>query len=333
VINLRRPASGTLGLSKGAQVMKATADLFDEQAGLATVGQLKGLGMTRSALRARLRREWCYVLPRVISQNRVPLDDHQRLLAALLFAGGGAVISSHSAAAWHGVHAAVLDRAVRVAIPAHRAVLSRGFVMIRRTQRPDAASWLRGSLVVSSPARAVADSAREAGPDRGRAVVIEAVQKRIVSIPALRHELCAGPRAGSAALAAALAEAERGAWSIPEADLARLVAQSPVLPPMWSNPVLTAGDIRLPTPDGWFDDTGLAVQVHSKRYHAGELDWEATVAADAVFAEHGIPVVAVTPRQIATDGSGVVRRIERAHQAARVRPRPAVTAQQALVSS
>ncbi len=96
---------------------------------------------------------------------------------------------------------------------------------------------------------------------------------------------------------------------------------------MWANPELHAPDgARLPRPDGWFDDVGLAVQVHSKRYHAGELDWEATVSADGVFAEYGVPVVAVTPRQIAAQPEVVLRRIERAHGQAQRRPSPDVVA-------
>jgi hypothetical protein len=89
---------------------------------------------------------------------------------------------------------------------------------------------------------------------------------------------------------------------------------------------LTANGVRLPTPDGWFDEVGLAVQVHSKRYHAGELDWEKTVSADGVYAEHGIGLVAVTPRQIANRPDAVLTRIERAHEQAARRPRPAVSA-------
>ena len=307
-------------------MVDAVDDLFQRQAALATVGQLAASGVSRSALRARLRREWGFVLPRLVSGTRRPLDDQQRLVGALLFAGEGAVITSHTAAAWHGVRAAAVDRSVRVAIPSNRAVKSHGFVLVTRTERPDGTAWQRGPLVVASPARAVADSARYGGVDRARAVVIEAVQKQLVSLPALRHELCAGPRTGSAVLRTALADAERGAWSVPEADLARLVADHPRLPEMWANPLLLMGDVRLLTPDGWFDDVGLAVQVHSRRYQAGALDWEATVAADGIFAEHGVPVVAVTPRQIAIDGASVVRRIERTHQAAQERPRPAVTA-------
>jgi len=76
------------------------------------------------------------------------------------------------------------------------------------------------------------------------------------------------------------------------------------------------------TPDGWFDDVALAVQVHSRRYHAGELDWEKTVSGDGAFAEHGIALVAVTPRQISRDAPSVLRRVERAYEQAASRPRP-----------
>jgi hypothetical protein len=156
--------------------------------------------------------------------------------------------------------------------------------------------------------------------------VLEAVQRRLVTIDDLRHELEAGPRQGSRALRAALAEAEQGAWSVPEARLAELVRACPGLPEMWANPRLVAGGVTLPTPDGWFDDVGLAIQVHSKQYHSGDLEWEKTVSADGVYAEHGIPLVAVTPRQIATQSETVLTRVQRAYRQAAQRPRPPVRA-------
>jgi hypothetical protein len=70
----------------------------------------------------------------------------------------------------------------------------------------------------------------------------------------------------------------------------------------------------------------LAVQVHSRQYHAGELDWEKTVSADGVFAEHGIALVAVTPRQISSQPEGMLVRIERAYEQAAKRPRPPIIA-------
>lgn len=300
--------------------------LLRTQAGLATTAQLATLGFSRSAIRTRLLRDWVFVLPRVIATTRVALDAHQRLVAASLFAGPEAFIGSLTAAEWHDVRAAAVDRKVRVVVPAPRRIVAQSFVVVRRTRRPDQRVWSRPPLLIAPPARAVADAAREAGEERARAIVLEAVQRRIVPLSALRHELHAGPVAGSQRLRRALAAAEFGAWSVPEADLAELVRTSELLPEMWLNPRLSVGGIRLPTPDGWFEDVGLAVQVHSRRYHSGELDWESTVSADGVFAEHGVPVLAVTPRQIAGAPDDVLGRIEHAYVAAAARPRPPVVA-------
>src|SRR4051812_20480921 len=72
-------------------------ELLRAQAALATVPQLLALGMSRSAIRTRLRRDWMFVLPRVVASSRRPLDDYQRLVAATLFADPDAVISSLTA--------------------------------------------------------------------------------------------------------------------------------------------------------------------------------------------------------------------------------------------
>jgi hypothetical protein len=303
--------------------------LFRRQDGLASVAQLVALDVPADAVRRRVRAgHWRLVLPRVVCRDARPLDAGQRLVAACLLAGPDSAISSWTAAAWHGIRAASADRRVSVAVPVERFVRGQAFVVVRRTSRPDPRVIRTATFAVASPPRATADSARDLGARAARAIVLEAVQRRLVGLDELRHELEAGPRQGSSALRAALAEAEAHAWSVPEADLAALVRGSGRLPEMWANPVLSVGGVRLPTPDGWFDDVGLAVQVHSKQYHAGDLDWEKTVSTDGIYAEHGIPLVALTPRQISAQPDAVVTRIERAHGQAALRPRPDVTAQQ-----
>jgi hypothetical protein len=301
--------------------------LFSRQAGLASVSQLLAAGVSREALRSRLRRGlWRFVLPRVVADTARPIDGMTRLIAAQLMAGESAVIAGSTAAAWYGLRAAGPIRKVLVEVPHDRHIRGAAFVVIRRTRRPHVYAFRTPTVRVSLAPRAVADAAREA-PGRARALVLEAVQRQVVTVDELRHELESGPRRGSAALRRALPAVEAGAWSVPEADLVAIVASSKRLPEMWSNPTLTdSRGGRLPRPDGWFDDVGLAVQVHSRQFHAGELDWEATVSADGVFAEHGIALVAVTPKQIATDPDAVRVRIERAYEQARRRPRPEVVA-------
>jgi len=109
-------------------------------------------------------------------------------------------------------------------------------------------------------------------------------------------------------------------------DLLDLLATSRVLPPAWPNPELRAPDgTVLPSPDAWFDDVGLAVQVHSAQHHSSPSDWGRTVRVDSVFAEYGISRLAVTPHDVRTNGRQVLDRIERAHAAHAGLPRPAVS--------
>jgi hypothetical protein len=248
--------------------------------------------------------------------------------AAQLYAGTGAVLTGRAAASWHAVTATHGWTRVDVEVDARRRPASAGFVVVRRTTRPEPFPWDRPPLVLASPVRAVCLAARTAGsPRTARQIVMEAVQRRLVRVEDVRHELEAGPRRGSTLLRDAVQDAEAGAWSVPEADLAGVVRRSRTLPPLWFNPDLVAADgTRLPRPDGWLDDVCLAIQVHSSTYHCDPDAWDATVMSDGVYAEHGIVVVAVTPRQIRVDPLGVLRRIEGAHLAARQRSRPAVTA-------
>jgi hypothetical protein len=258
--------------------------LAERQAGLMHYDQLAEHGVTRGQLRGRLGTEWRLVLPRVVTTGVGPLDDRQRLVAALLYAGSGAMITGAAAARWHGITEAQ-EPVVAIEVPHSRRPRGGGFVDVRRTLRPDPHPWQRPPLVLVSRQRAVAVAARDCRTERdAAAVVLEAVQRRLVRLHDVRNELEAGPRAGSARLRRAVEAAERGAWSAPEAELTALLEKSRLLPPAWLNPHLfTTDGVRLPTPDGWFDDVGLAVQVHSKRYHADELDWEKTVSGDGVF--------------------------------------------------
>jgi hypothetical protein len=189
---------------------------------------------------------------------------------------------------------------VHVEIPHARRPRSASFVVVRRTTRPDPHPWQRPPFVLVSRQRAVATAARDTREQStATALVLEAVQRRLVRLEDLRQELEIGQRAGRTLLRRAVESAEAGSWSIPEADLGRLVATSRQLPRPWFNPELFASDgTRLPRPDGWFDDVALALQVHSYRHHALPHDWDATVMGDGILVEHGVVVLTLTPHAI-----------------------------------
>lgn len=306
--------------------------LLDAQDGLVTRGQLRDCGITDEQVRWALGRRWQMVLPGVVAAFTGRLDDHQRLVAAALYAGESAVLTGAAAARWHALTSVPRSEHLRFQVPVTRGARSAGPVRVTRTSRPDQHAFHRPPLTIASPARAVADTARLLrSPDDVTALVLEAVQRGVSSVPALRHELGAGERNHSALLRRALAIAELGVWSLPEYMLEAVLARSRRLPPVMANPILhTAAGERLPTPDGWLDDVALAIQVHSLRWHALGAQWEGTVIKDSAFVEHGITVVAFTPQRIEQDPDWVVGRVERIHAALCGRGRPAVTARPRL---
>ncbi|MDM7853688.1 hypothetical protein [Cellulomonas alba] len=281
------------------------------QSGLLTRQQLASAGIDAAKLRRRLESHWRLVLPGVVHLSRAPLRAEQRPVAAVLMAGPASVITGAAAAAWHGLRNGPAVARVDVLVPSGRDRRA-AFVRITRTTRPPSEVHRDGVLAVTAVARAVADLCRGTRDARqARAVVIEAVQRRMTSTAKLRHELHAGARRGSAVLRLAIEAAETGAWSVPEHDLLMLIAGSSTLPTAWPNPVLHGTDgRRLPSPDVWFDEVGVAVQVHSSAYHSSGPDWDRTVRSDSALAEAGILRLAVTPREIALSPEETVRRIE-----------------------
>jgi hypothetical protein len=275
--------------------------LIRDQDGIVTRAQVRSSGVSRGQLRWAVERRWRYVLPEVLATFTGRLDDRQRLVAGCLHAGQDAVITSSTAARWRGLGNVPADPTVRLVVPV---------------------------LVIASPVRAVADAARESTTSRAAvALVVEAVQRRLVTTAALRHELEGGPRAGARYLRDGLEAVEAGAWSLPEHDLLRALRASRELPEVWANPRLVApGGETLPTPDGWIDDVALALQVHSRRYHALGDEFEGTVMTDGVFAEYRIPIIGFTPRRIREDPAWVRARVERVYAARRKEPRPPVVA-------
>jgi hypothetical protein len=288
--------------------------LLEERRGLLTTAELRAAGVSRSSLRWHLGRTCTMPLPGVVAVFTGALDPFQRLVAAQLWAGPSAQVCSITAARWHGFEVPD-DGVVRLLVAAGSTARREGFAVRRRTKRLDPHPWVRGPLIVCSRARTLVDAARELrAPNDVRHLLVSSAQRRLVRERDLRHELEAGPVRGSAVVRRALDDVASGAWSVPEVDVLRELATSTILPRVWPNPVLAAADgTRLPSPDFWLDDVGLAGQVHSRSYHLRDEQWEGTVEADTLLGEYGIPVLAVTPSGFRRDPGGFRARVERAY--------------------
>ncbi len=293
---------------------EATA-LAQSQCGVITRRQLLESGVTRETLRWRVGRDWRLLLPGVyVLQTGLP-SLQQRLVAAQLLPGEGAWLGGSTAAALHGIRSCSVTLPVRILVPAPRKSRRIAWVDIRSTSLLGEPTVSRGALRLACLPRAVVDAAAEIPHERtARALLIEAVQRRLVRLDDLEHWVDARGRAGSVRLRRVLDEVAAGAWSVPEADLLALVASSRTLPPPMANPLLAgpSGE-ALTSPDLWFDDVGMAVLVQSRAFHADGLDWDATVEAGADLSAVRVVVVGVTPAALTRDPGRQLERIERAY--------------------
>jgi hypothetical protein len=289
--------------------------LAHEQGGVVSRAQLLEAGVSRAQVRWQLGRMWRLLLPGVVLLGPGVPTASQRQMAALLYAGPDSWLSGPTALTLHGWPSQAWDRKVHVLVPPSRRSRDVAWTSIRRSWFTDERVVERGPLKYSCLPRALVDTAARAPDDSEcRALVIDAVQRRLVRLDDVSHWIDARRPNGRARLRRALAEAAAGSWSVPEADLALLLAQSSVVPQPWLNPELRdATGRRLTTPDLWFDDVAMAVMVHSREFHGGAIDWEATVNADSDLSACRVVVIGVTPAAIARDPARVLDRIERAY--------------------
>lgn len=265
-----------------SEVEVAVRRIFGHQLGLATRSQLIAAGLSEAAITWRLGTHWRVVLPGVVRESGGILAPNQRVLAAQLYAGAQAQVTGQVACSFHGLRPNTKGSAVHILVPATCRRRDVAWARIRPTETLEESLHGYGAIRLTSPARAVVDWARTTRSlGDARALTIEAVQRRLVSLDELVHELERGPRRGSALVRRALVDVAAGAWSDPEAHLREVLGRTG-LPELWMNPSLTRADgTRLTAPDGWFDEVALALMVHSRQFHSMGEDFDATVSSDA----------------------------------------------------
>ena len=285
--------------------------------------------MTEAALWHRIRHEgpWQVLLPGVYLSYTGAATAAQREMAALLYAGAGAMITGPAALMAHGLRvpqAAIGAGIVDVLLPAERKRRDTGFVRVRRTARMPKAVFRIDCLQFVPPARAVADTAlslREVG--EVRAVVAGAVQSGRVRIADLVDELAGGQIAGSALFRRVLAEVADGVRSVAEAELRALIKKWRLPDPLY-NPSLYVGETFLCSPDAWWPDVGLVVEVDSREWHLSPRDWERTLARHSKMSALGITVLHYPPSRLRREPAVVAAEIKSALAAAQGRQLPTI---------
>lgn len=302
-----------------------------DQRSVLTSAQFRARGWTSDAVRHARDRRIQQVFPRVFVSHRGPLDAQDRTIAAYLWAGEGAVLTGRVALERHGLDVPSLGTCLFLVPSTHRSRRVAGVTTVRTT-RPVPIAAFRDCVPMTDVARALCDAAahQQLIGNELRGATMSALQRRLTHPDRLRAELDERPRNGLQSVHEALNDFSAGAWSLPEAALARLIKDDPSLPECLLNKQLRTPDkVLIGVPDGYFEDGGVAIQVHSKTFHSGHDDegkdrWSATVERDGTMVEHEVIVVPITPTSIERRPQQVLARIRRVVMANRGRALPDV---------
>jgi hypothetical protein len=288
--------------------------ILQEQHSVISRAQVFSCGMSRSALHLRIASSgpWQRILPGVYLAVTGGLTQHQREMAALLYAGPASLITGPAAARRHGLRSPGPD-VVDLLIPARSRRQSAAFVRVHHSGRMPQRTVVTGKVRFAEAPRAVADAARFLTRfDDVRAVVCDAVQRRACTVADLVAELRAGPSAGSALLREALAEVGDGVRSVSEADFRILIVRSDLPRPVFNAQLFDADGTFIAMVDAWWQDSGVAAEVDSRAYHLSAEDQDRTTERHDRLVAHGILTLHFPPKRLTTDPAGVISEIRRA---------------------
>ncbi|MFD3680881.1 hypothetical protein [Streptomyces sp. NPDC058613] len=308
------------------------------QLNLATRHQLTAAGIPSGTITSRSRPggPWQRLLPRVYLLQTGPPDQRQRALSTVLYAaepaadplsGDTAALTGATALALLGIREAPYapGSPVDVLIRSPRRLAATGHVRPLPTSR-----WPR-TITVSGvpstrPVRAAADfAARTDDPDRVRAVLAGVVQAGWCHPRDLHAELRASRLLTRPAIAAAAAELLAGVRSIAEARARDTLTATDLPTPLWNARLYTPDGTFLASPDAYWPDEGVALEIDSAEYHYTRDAWHATLRRRLRLESHGVLVVSATPSMIRDTPTEVLAALRTLLTLAATRPTPPTT--------
>ena len=284
-----------------AETSLVLGELLEKQHHVLSRSQAIEYRLTSAAIRYRLRADgpWRKILPGVYLTTTGVVTDDQRQMAALLYAGKGAILTGAAAVRRHRLTWPGLGE-VQVLVPQQVRVASRDYVRILRTWRMPESSFSTNFIKFSPLPRAVGDAARAMRrAEDARAVVCEAVQNgRDCTLEDLVAELKAGPATGSRLFRAALAELGEGIRSEAERDLKFLIDRTDLPAPMYNARLYLRDGTLLGVVDAWWPRAGVGAEVDSRQYHMSASDYSMTMTRHNRMEGAGVHLLHLLPKDI-----------------------------------
>lgn len=253
---------------------------------------------------------WQRLLPRVYLLQTGPPDQRQRALAAVLYAaepaadplsGDTAALTGGAALALLGIREAPYGPATTpadVLVRAPRRLTGTPEVRPLPTSRWPRTITVRG-IPCARPVRAAADFAsRATDADRIRSTLAHVVQAGWCHPQDLHAELRAARLLTRPAVRAAASELLAGVRSIAEAQARDVLMATDLPTPLWNARLSTPDGTFLASPDAYWPDEGVALEIDSAEYHYTRDAWHATLRRRLRLESHGILVISATPSML-----------------------------------
>lgn len=308
---------GAMGTKSRSGKWAGAEAMANRQFGVVSRGQLRGIGLTDSAISHAISTSGLHPVFRgVYAFGRAAIEPRGRLLAATLACGECAVVSHRSAAASMGL----LDTApvaIDVIAPGGR---GREIDGIRRHDVRRPATWEVGTFAgvpCTSPSRTLVDLAGEVGVRTLRSCFERAAAKGLLDLDAVEASL-RPRRRGAPALRALLAEwrpalpagAKPRIRSPLEAMVLPLLGKRRLPAPRCNAPVELAEGRRIEVDFLW-PDQRFVLEADSRDFHGTEAAFERDRWRDRELMRVGIRSLRVTRRQAEREADAVADAIRR----------------------
>jgi len=76
------------------------------------------------------------------------------------------------------------------------------------------------------------------------------------------------------------------------------------------------------SPDGWYDDVAMALQIDSMQWHLSPAQYKRTQRVQRAMIRHGIAVMPFAPADVSADAAAFIADLTTCRLAATARPRP-----------
>ncbi|MGW2041982.1 hypothetical protein [Streptomyces virginiae] len=302
------------------------------QLNMATHHQLRQAGIPAATISGRSRRggPWQRLLPRVYLLQTGPPDTRQQALSAVLYAappstdplsGTDAALTGGAALALLGIRDAPPEP-LDVLVRAPRSVAATGRVRPLSTARWPATITIAG-VPSTRPVRAATDFAtRTDDPDLVRSVLANVVQGGWCHPHDLHAELRAGRIRHRPAVRTAAAELVAGVRSIAEGRARDALSATDLPAPLWNARLHGPDGSFLASPDAYWPEEGVALEIDSAEYHYSRDSWQATLRRRLRMEARGVLVVSTTPGILREEPAHLIAALRALLALGAVRPAP-----------